>query len=344
MITLDEVVRITNGTADLGDRGEESITGVAPADNAGPGQLTFLASPKYRRQLAESSASAVLIRSADIDHCPASVLAIVVDDPYLAYAQISGYFDLTPRLKGVHPTACIDETAKLGRDVAVGANAVIGPGVILADQVEVGHGVVIDEQVTVGARTRINANVTVRHRCELGSDCLVQSGTVIGSNGFGYAPNGTRWTPIAQTGRVIIGDRVEIGANCTIDRGALDDTRIADDVIIDNLVQVAHNVRIGAGSAMAAQVGIAGSTTIGASCTIGGQSGLAGHITIADNSHFTGQAMITKGTREPGLYSSGLPATSNRDWRKMVARLRQLESLHKRVQELENKLSGDSAE
>lgn len=343
MISIRDVLNVTRSKSEVTEQqGAQIINGLAPLDKAGPGDLTFLSSAKYRRQLASSEAGAVLIQSKDTDYCAEHVLQIVVDDPYLAYARVSAMFDQTPALQGIHETACIDEASRIGTGVAIGAHAVIAAGVTLGNNVEIGPGVVIEEAVTIGSGTRVRANATIMHRCIIGTDCLIQSGTVIGSNGFGYAPDDGRWTAIAQIGRVVIGDRVEIGANCAIDRGALDDTCIEDDVIIDNLVQIAHNVRLGQGTALASQAGVAGSTSIGAGCTVGGQAGFAGHIDIADNSHFTGQAMVTKGTREPGLYSSGLPATTNREWRKMVARLRQLESMQARLLELEKKLSGDS--
>ncbi|MDX1341792.1 MAG: UDP-3-O-(3-hydroxymyristoyl)glucosamine N-acyltransferase [Reinekea sp.] len=312
------------------------LTSVAPLDKATTGQLSFLSSVKFRRHLETTHASAVFVTEKAKDMCPEGTLALVCDDPYLAYAKASVHFDQTPVVpEGVHETAVLGEGVRLGAGVRIGPNVVIGAHAVLADGVQIGANSVLQERVVIGQFTRLAANVTVHHQCELGEYCVIQSGAVIGSDGFGYAPTDSGWQAIAQVGRVIIGDRVAIGANCTVDRGAIEDTVIEDDVIIDNLCQVAHNVRIGHRTALAGQVGIAGSTVIGASCTIGGQAGFAGHINIADNSHFTGQAMVTKGTTEPGLYSSGIPAQSNREWRKMVARVRQLESIIERIAALE---------
>lgn len=335
MIDLSEIVKLVNGNVQHAPNYPVSIDGIAPLDSASAGQLSFLSSAKYRRQLSACQATAVLVSEKDSEHCPENCIAILVADPYLAYAKVSQLFDLTPRITEIHASAVVHPEANLAEGVRIGPNAVIQKGVVLAANVEIGPGAVIDEYVVIGSNSRIGANVSVLHRCEIGSGCLVQAGSVIGSKGFGYAPDNGRWEPIAQLGRVVIGDRVELGANCSIDRGAVEDTVIEDDVIIDNAVHIAHNVRVGKSSALAAQVGIAGSTVIGAGCTAGGQVGITGHIQIADNSHFTGQAMVTKGTTEPGLYSSGFPATSNREWRKMVARLRQLESMQQKIKELE---------
>jgi UDP-3-O-[3-hydroxymyristoyl] glucosamine N-acyltransferase len=344
MVELSDIVELVGSDTQLSTAQNQTIGGIAPLDNAAEGQITFLSSAKYRRQLANCNASAVLIAEKDREHCPANCTAIIVDDPYLAYAKVSRLFDLTPRQEGIHDSAVVHPEARLAEGVCIGANAVIGKGVKLANGAEVGPGAVLEEYVEVGSYSRIGANVSVLHRCIIGSDCLIQAGTVIGSKGFGYAPDQGRWEPISQLGRVVIGDRVELGANCSIDRGAVEDTVIADDVIIDNAVHIAHNVKVGKSTALAAQVGIAGSTDIGSGCTAGGQVGITGHISIADNSHFTGQAMVTKGTTEPGLYSSGLPATTNREWRKMVARLRQLESMQQKIKDLEQRLNQEGDE
>lgn len=315
-----------------------SISSVASLQNAQKDDLSFLASGKFRAQLEKTSAGVVLVTEKDRALCPENCVSIIVKDPYLSYARLSHFFDLTPKGNNeIHSTAIVDESVVLGYGVTIAAYAVVSKGVVIADNAFIGSHCTIDEYVEIGQNTRLQARVSIAHHCIIGRDCLIQSGTVIGSNGFGYAPLKQGWQAIAQLGRVRIGDRVEIGANCAVDRGAIDDTVIEDDVIIDNMVQVAHNVRIGRGSAFASQVGIAGSTSIGAGCTVGGQSGFAGHINIADQSHFTGQAMVTKGTAEGGLYSSGIPAQSNRDWRRMIARLRQLERLNERLTELENK-------
>ena len=345
MLKLADIIRAAGEVRPVQDALlATSIRAAAPLDKASEGDLSFLSSAKYRRDLAATAASAVFLTEKEMEHCPEGTIPLVVADPYLAYARVSHLFDQRPELTSVHPSAAIDPSATLGDGVVIGANAVVCAGVQLAEGVEVGHGCVVEDNTSIGARTVLRPNVTIQHDCVIGADCVFQSGVVIGGSGFGYAPNQGRWQGIAQLGRVVIGDRVEIGANSTIDRGAIEDTVIADDVIIDNLVQLGHNVRIDQGVAMASQVGISGSTHVGAGCTIGGQAGFAGHLEIAAGSHFTGRAMVTKGTKEAGLYSSGLPATTNREWRKQIARIRQLESLQSRLQALEKQLSGETGE
>lgn len=315
------------------------IQRVAPLNNACEGALSFLSSAKYRADLLNTKASAVFVIEKEKAQCPKHVVALVVSDPYLAYAYSSHFFDPVPRARGVlHATAIVDPTASLGDGVTVDAYAVIEANAVIANGAHIGAQCYVGEAAHIGSDTRLQPRVTIAHGVKIGERCTIQSGTVIGCNGFGYAPNQGAWQPIAQVGTVIVGDRVEIGANCTIDRGAIEDTRIDDDVIIDNMVHVAHNVVIGKGCAIAAQVGFAGSTTMGEHCTVGGQSGFAGHIHVAANSHFTGQAMVTKGTTEAGLYSSGLPAQANGLWRKMVARLRRLDQYADRIDALEKKI------
>jgi UDP-3-O-[3-hydroxymyristoyl] glucosamine N-acyltransferase len=227
--------------------------------------------------------------------------------------------------------------------VSIGANAVIEKGVSLADNVSIGAGCFIGQNVKIGSSTALWANCTVYHQVEIGHDCLIQANTVIGSDGFGYAPvkGQYQWHKIPQLGSVIIGNRVEIGASTTIDRGALDNTHIKDGVILDNQIQIAHNVIIGENTAMAACSVIAGSSIIGKNCTIAGLVGINGHINVADNCVFTGMAMVTKDISTPGVYSSGMPAAPNKDWNKTNARVKRLDSLTKRVIELEKLLANN---
>lgn len=316
---------------------------LAPLDQAGPDALSFLASNKYRRQLATSQAGAILLKAEHLDEAPDTAALLVVEDPYLAYARVSGRFSHQPPPSGdVHSSAVVAEDARLGTGVTVEANAVIGSGAVIGDDCRIGPGCVLGDRVHLGRGTQLMANVTLYYDVRLGEDCLLQSGVVVGGDGFGYAPHSGGWAKIAQVGAVRIGDRVEIGANSTIDRGAIDDTVIEDDVIIDNLVQIGHNVVVRRGTAMASQVGISGSTEIGRNCTLGGQAGFAGHIRIADGSHFTGRAMVTKGTREGGLYSSGWPLQTSTDWRRTVARVRQLDKMEQRLKALEEALASQS--
>lgn len=339
MVSLTTLVELLQLEVDLqGPQYQKSVTGIGPLDKANEQQLSFLANSKYRAHLQHTRAAAVIVSKQDADHVPDHCTALVVNNPYLAYAQVSKLFQHQPSMYGIDPAAILHPEASVAEDVVIGAGAVIQRGVRLAAGVVVGSGTVIEEEAIIGEATRIAANVTILCRVEIGRDCKIQSGTVIGSDGFGYAPLAEGWQAIAQLGGVKIGNSVEIGANCTIDRGAIDDTVIEDNVIIDNLVQIAHNVTIGKGTAIAAQVGIAGSADVGAGCAFGGQAGVAGHIRIADRSHFAGQAMVTKGTQEAGSYSSGLPIAPTRQWRRTVSYVKRLESLYDRVKELEHKI------
>lgn len=317
---------------------------VSALDEAMPGCLTFLASRQYLSRLPDSQATAIVLKPDMADRAPGSCALILVSDPYLGYARISHQFSREPK-----PTGHIDASASVAEDAQIGAGVTISPGVVIGSGVSIGEGshigagAVLEAGVRVGRNTRIMSNVTLCHGVVLGDDCRVQPGTVIGSDGFGFAPDLGQWQRIAQLGTVRIGNRVDIGANVTIDRGAISDTRIEDDVIIDNLVQVAHNVVIGKATALAGQVGIAGSTTLGEGCTVGGQAGFAGHIDIAPGSHFTGQAMVTKSIADAGVYSSGWPAQPSREWRRTVARLRQLDQYEQRLKSLEKALTAGPA-
>ena len=298
-----------------------------------PGQISFLANPSYGKYLADTRASAVIASPASAKDAPTNVL--LLDNPYLGYAQLSHWFDPAPvALPGVHATAVVDPSASIADDACIGPNVVVEAGADIGEKVVVGAGSVIGARARVGARTLIRPRVTLAHDVVIGERCHILSGAVIGSNEKGV------WHRIAQLGRVVLGSDVEVGANTTIDRGALDDTVIGDGVKLDNLIQIAHNVRIGDHSAMAAMVGIAGSTRIGRHCVFGGASGVAGHLEIADQVHLTGMTLVTGDIREPGVYSSGTSADSNRQWRKNAVRFRQLDALARRVKELEKKLEG----
>lgn len=317
---------------------------VSALDEAMSGSLTFLASRHYLANLPDSQATAIVLKPDMANRAPGSAALILVADPYLDYARISHHFSREPTPTGhIDASAVVAEDAVIGAGVTIGPAAVIGAGVSIGEGSQIGAGAVIDAGARVGRNTRIMANVTLCHGVVMGDDCRVQPGTVIGSDGFGFAPDQGRWQRIAQLGTVRIGNRVDIGANVTIDRGAINDTCIEDDVIIDNLVQVAHNVVIGKATALAGQVGIAGSTTLGEGCTVGGQAGFAGHIDIAAGSHFTGQAMVTKSIEDAGVYSSGWPVQPSREWRRTVARLRQLDQYEQRLKSLEKALTASPA-
>jgi UDP-3-O-[3-hydroxymyristoyl] glucosamine N-acyltransferase len=236
---------------------------------------------------------------------------------------------------GVHVSAVLAASAELGADVHVAANAVIGENCVIGDQVYIGPGCVIGDRVGVGERTRLLANVTLMHDVQLGARVIIHPGAVIGSDGFGNARSPEGWVKVPQIGGVVIGDDVEIGANTTIDRGAIDDTIIENGARLDNLIQIAHNVRIGEHTAIASMSGVSGSTTIGKRCMLAGQSGIVGHINICDDVIIGGATMVTKDIREPGFYAASFPAERDRDWKRKVAQFRRLDELHKRVRALE---------
>ena len=319
-----------------------SIAGIATLENAKPGQISFLSNSKYRKYLAETSASAVLIKQDDMPFLAPGVHALVCHDPYVAFAKVAQLLDTTPdAASSIHPSAVIDSTAKLGVNVAVGANAVVAANAQIADNVQIGAGCVIGEGAVIGEGCKLWANVTVYHRVRIGKRAVIHSGVVIGSDGFGFANERGNWIKIPQTGSVTIGDDCEIGANTTIDRGAIDDTELGNNVIIDNLCQIAHNVKIGDHTAMAGASIIAGSTKVGRYCIIGGGVCINGHIDICDGANITGMSMVMKPITEKGVYSSGIPATSNLEWRKNTAKLRQIEQLFQRVKQLETQLSAE---
>jgi UDP-3-O-[3-hydroxymyristoyl] glucosamine N-acyltransferase len=312
------------------------ISSLATLANAKSGQVAFLANRKYVSQLSTTNATAVIVSPEALAQCP--VNALVMDNPYMGYALLANLLDTTPAVAvGIHASAVIADDVTLGENVSIGANSVIESGVHLDDNVSIGAGCFIGKNVSIGNGTSLWSNISIYHNVIIGRECLIQANTVIGSDGFGYAPVNEqyKWHKIPQLGSVIIGDHVEIGASTTIDRGALENTIIKDGVILDNQIQIAHNVVIGENTAMAACSVIAGSSTIGKNCTIAGLVGINGHINIADNCVFTGMAMVTKSITNAGVYSSGMPVLPNKEWNRTNARVKRLESLTKRVKELE---------
>ncbi|QYK06416.1 UDP-3-O-(3-hydroxymyristoyl)glucosamine N-acyltransferase [Shewanella zhangzhouensis] len=326
--------------AELKGDGSLLISSVATLEDAGAGQISFLANSKYRAQLEGTKASAVLLAPKDADTYEGN--ALILKDPYVGFARVAQLLDTTPNAaEGIHASAVIDPSARLGEGVSIGANAVIGANVILGDKVQIGPGTVVGQDSIIGSGTRLWANVTVYHDVHLGMDCIVHSGAVIGSDGFGYANERGNWVKIPQTGGVRIGNNVEIGASTTIDRGALSHTEIHDGVIIDNQVQIAHNDVIGAHTAIAGNTTIAGSVTIGKYCILGGNSAVAGHLSIVDGTHVSGATNVTSIIREPGVYSSATVAMENKLWRRNTVRFRQLDELFQRVKVLEGKQQED---
>ncbi|RUO22534.1 UDP-3-O-(3-hydroxymyristoyl)glucosamine N-acyltransferase [Aliidiomarina iranensis] len=327
--------------AQVRGNGELVVTGIATLANAGPSQVGFLANDKYKNQLRDTKALAVIVHP---NHDDAEVLenALISENPYLSYAYAAQAFDDTPKGSGAVDTqASVAESARLGKNVSVGPFAVISAGAEIGDDAVIGANCFVGENVKVGASTRLSANVTLYHKVVIGECCTLHSGAVIGADGFGWASENGKWVKIPQLGRVIIGNNVEIGANTTIDRGALDDTIISDNCIIDNLVMIAHNVQIGEGTALAGQTGIAGSATLGKNCLVGGQTGIAGHITVGDNVQIHGMTMVTK-SLEKGVYASSLPVVDQSTWAKSGARVRQLPELFLRVRAIEKKLANSN--
>lgn len=317
--------------------GNNLVTGLATLSSAGAQDLTFLANPLYRSQLAATAAGAVIVHPEWAEHCP--VPALISENPYLTYSKASHLFDRRPRVvEGVHATAYVAESVQMGKGCRIGPHVVIESGVRLGDDVEVGPGTVIGANCQLGDQCLLHANVTLYHDVHLGHRCVLQSGVVIGGDGFGFANDKGAWRKIAQIGGVKIGNDVEVGANTTIDRGAIEDTLIGNGVILDNQIQIAHNVEIGEGTAIAGCTGIAGSTRIGSYCTIAGDVGIAGHLTIADRVHLTMRTSVTKSISEPGSYSSGSAMSPTAEWRKNAARYRNLDQMARKIQALEKQL------
>lgn len=325
--------------AQLQGDGNIIITGIAPMHLAKEGQITFLSDSRYLPQLAKCKAAAVVLKQKDLPD--SKIAALVVKDPYLAYARLAQILDTTPKpAQNIHPSAVIAQDVQLGEDVAIGANAVIESGVTLGNQVIIGAGCFIGKNVKIGRSTRLWANVSIYHNVEIGEQCLIQSGTVIGSDGFGYANEKGQWVKIPQLGTVIIGNNVEIGACTSIDRGALENTIIGNGVIIDNQCQIAHNVIIGDHTAIAGAVTMAGSLKIGQYCMIGGASVINGHMEICDKVTITGMGMVMRPISEPGIYSSGIPLQPNKVWRKTAALVLNIDAMAKRLKKLERKAFG----
>ncbi len=299
------------------------VSHVATLSNAGPGALSFLANSRYRRNLESTRAAAVVLSEEDASSC--KVAALVGLNPYLEYARIAAVLHPGAAvLPGIHPSAVVGAAAQVAASAMVSAQAVIEDGAEVGDGVFVGPGCLIQRNARIGADSRLDARVTVYSNTRMGRRCIVHAGAVIGSDGFGFARDGAAWVKVPQVGGVLIGDDVEIGANTTIDRGAIGDTVIEDGVKLDNQIQVAHNVTIGEHTAIAACTGISGSTTIGKRCMIAGMVGFAGHLSIADDVVVTGLSLVSASIRKAGSYSSGIPIEETRVWRRIVAQLRRL--------------------
>ena len=332
---LGDIVKRLGGEL-IGDA-DVRIHQVASLESARPTDITFLAQSRFLPQLDQTQAAAVILGPEARD--ASSLPRIISANPYAYFARVSAFLNPPAVVKpGIHDSAVVDKSARIAGSASIGACAVIGKHAQVADHASVGPGCFIGEAASIGAGSRLHANVTVYHDCRIGARCIVHAGAVIGADGFGIAKEEGVWRKIPQIGRALIGDDVEIGANTTIDRGALDDTVIEDGVKLDNQIQIAHNVRVGANTAIAACVGIAGSAKIGRNCALGGAAMIYGHITLADNVNVSAGTLIMKSLEQPGTYTGVYPFSSHQRWLKNAVHVRQLDELARRVRELEGRL------
>ena len=332
--TLATLANMLNGEI-CGD-GECMISHVDTLQRAQLGALSFYTNSKYKNQLLNTRASAVLIDKENASLCP--VIALIVEDPSLGFAKVARVFNpIKVPESGIHPSAVIDSEAKLGRNVSVGAKAVVGRGAYIHSGAIIGPGCVVEEGAIVGSDSHLIANVFVAGCATLGQRVILHPGVVIGSDGFGITKEAGVWLKVPQLGGVTLKDDVEVGSNSTIDRGKLENTVLEIGVKIDNLVHIGHNVRVGAHTAIAGCVAIAGSVTIGERCVINGAVSIAGHLELADDVHLTGGTEVAKSIKQSGVYSSGMPAQDNMSWRRMIARMQRLDDTVRRVKRLEKK-------
>lgn len=333
---LGEIVRRFGGQL-IGDP-EYRVHQVATLRSAGPEQISFCHDARYADELRTTRAGAVVVTSAHSEHGTAH--RIVADDPYLYFARLAVLFNPLPSIAtGVHASAVVAADAQIDPTASIGAHCAIAAGVRIGARVRIGAGSIVGEEVTVDEDTRIDANVTIYARSRIGRRCVLLAGAIVGADGFGHAREGGRWLKIPQIGAVSIGDDVEIGANTTIDRGALDDTVIEDGVKLDNQIQIGHNCRIGAHTAIAGCVGIAGSTTIGRRCMIGGAAMIAGHLQLCDDVVVSGGTLISKSIAVPGIYTGVYPFEPNKRWSRNAASVRHLDNLVTRIRSLERELA-----
>ncbi len=333
--SLSEIASKLGGQV-LGD-GSIRIAQIATLETAGPDQISFLTNSRYRALLADTRAGAIIVPPAEAE--TVSLPRIVTDNPYAYFARVSALLNPQPEVgAGIHPTAVIGAGTSIDATACIGAHAVIGAGASIGAHSVIGDNCSIGENTVLGKHTHLYSGVTVYHDCIIGNHVIVHSGAVIGADGFGFAMDAGKWLKIQQIGRVIIGDDVEIGANTTIDRGALNDTVIEEGVKLDNQIQVAHNVRIGAHTVISGCVGIAGSAVIGKYCRIGGSAGILGHLQIADDVEIAPFTLIGKSISAPGRYAGIYPFTRNDEWRVNAVHLRHLGDLVKRVKSLEQEI------
>jgi len=336
LIKILDFLKSKNIDFKLHGESELDISQVSSLDSASRGEISFLTDPKLKSLLRTTKASVIILSR--LPDPPSSATLIVTPNPYYVYALVAQFLNPYPeRSKTIAASALVSDRALLGRDVTLEDNVVIKANVTLGEDSFLDVGVVVEEGAIIGRHCRIGANVVIAHNCVIGDHVSIESGSVIGGDGFGYANHQGQWEKIPQLGRVIIGNKVFIGNNVTIDRGALKDTIIQDNCIIDNQVHIAHNVEIGYGSAVAGQAGFAGSTILGKHCMVGGQVGFTGHITITDGCHFMAKSGVTHNITKSGKYS-GFPAQDSSDWQKSTVRARQLDKMAKQIKELKKRV------
>ncbi|MFJ2988384.1 UDP-3-O-(3-hydroxymyristoyl)glucosamine N-acyltransferase [Collimonas sp. NPDC087041] len=335
---LKELVESLGGQL-IGDA-DTQVSGIAPLSDATASQITFLSNPKFRPQVAQTQAAAIILSVADDAVVGADFhgARIVAANPYAYFAKAAQFFaarNAIPVVPGVHPAATVDPSAQVAASAHIGPNVVIEADAVIGEQTRIDAGCVIGRGVKIGANSCLYPNVTIYAACEIGARAIIHSGVVIGADGFGFANEGGTWIKIPQTGRVLIGDDVEIGANTTIDRGALADTLIEEGVKMDNQIQIAHNCHIGAHTAIAACAGIAGSARIGKYCSIGGAAMIHGHITIVDHVHVSAGTLALRSISEPGQYTGFYPIAKHGDWEKSAALVRNLNGMREKIRALE---------
>ena len=322
---------------DCRGNGDTEVHNLAPISEAGPHQLTFVSNSRFRIHLAKSRAGAVILREDDLTAW--SGTAIVCHDPYVGYARAAQILDTTPSPPvGIDHSAIVATDSVVDCSASIGANCVIESRSTIGADTIIGPGCVISEGASVGKGTRLYANVIVYHGVRIGERCVVQSGAILGSDGFGNARENDRWIRIPQLGGLSIGDDVQVGANTTIDRGSLGNTVVGNGVVIDNQVQIAHNCNIGDHTGIAGCVGISGSVTIGKHCTLAGGVGITDNIEIADHVQITTMSLVSSSIRSSGIYSSGTGQMANRVWKRAIVRFRQLDNIARRLKALEHSL------
>ena len=323
----------------VGDANLE-VSGIAPLADAGVSHISFLSNSKLRAQALQSQAAALIVSAADDAFIAAGYngARIVVPNPYVYFARAAQYFEALTAIvpaAGVHATAVVAQTAQVAATAHIAARAVIEDGAVIGEHAVIGAGCFVGREAVIGDGTQLFANVTFHAYCQIGQRGIIHSGAVIGTDGFGFANEGGVYIKIPQTGRVMIGDDVDIGANTTIDRGALADTIIEDGVKLDNQIQIGHNCHIGAHTAMAGCVGVAGSAKIGKYCTFGGAAMVLGHLTIVDKVHVGSGSMVSRSILEPGQYTGFYPLAKNADWEKSAVIVRNLSSMRDKIRALE---------